>query len=121
MAFTGTAVVKQITDQIVRITGLSLAAGAAGTIGLTGETGTAPGVTLPASFKTEHYAYLGVNVPFADSIECTAEAAAVGVATAIPVSVVKSGTSVADFRITITNTHGSLATPNLEIMVRNHT
>lgn len=120
MAFTGTAVVKQVADGIVRITGLSLAAGASGTIGLAGATGTTPGVTLPASFKTVHYTYGGVNVPFADSIDVTALPAATGVATAIPTAVVKSGTTVEDFRATITNTHGSLATPNLEIYVKNH-
>jgi hypothetical protein len=120
MAFTGTATVVQVSDRIVRITGLSLASAAVGTIGLTGHTGGAPGVTLPASFKTEHYAYLGVNVPFVSAIECTVQAAATGVATAIPVAVVKSGTSLADFLISITNTHGSLATPALEIMVKFH-
>jgi hypothetical protein len=120
MAFTGTAVVKQVSDRIVRITGLSLASAAAGTIGLTGATGTAPGVTLPASFKTEHYTFGTVNVPFADAIEVTAQPAAVGTATAIPIAIVKTGTSLADFRATITNTHGSIATANLEIVVKFH-
>ena len=120
MAFTGTATVKQISDRLVRITGLSLTAGAAGTIGLNGATGTAPGVELPATFKTEHYAFLGSNVPFQDSIEVTAAPAAVGVATAVPIAIVKTGTSIADFRATITNTHATLATPNLEIMARFH-
>jgi hypothetical protein len=120
MAFTGTATVVQVSDRIVRITGLSLASAAVGTIGLTGHTGSTPGVTLPESFKTEHYAYLGVNVPFASAIECVVVPAATGVATAIPVSVVKTGTSLADFLISLTNTHGSLATPNLEIYVTFH-
>ncbi len=104
----------------MRITGLSLASAAAGTIGLPGATGSTPGVTLPASFKTEHYAFLSSNVPFQDAIEVTAQVAAIGVATAVPIAIVKSGTTVADFRATITNTHGSLTTPNLEIMVRFH-
>ena len=120
MAFTGTAVVTQISDRLVRITGLALDAGASGTIGLNGATGTAPGVELPEAFKTMHYKYNGVNIPFADAIEVTAAPAATGVASAIPVSVVKTGTSLADFRATLTNTHGTLATPNLEIMVRFH-
>ena len=34
MAFTGTAVVKKVSDKKIRITGLSLAAGASGDIGL---------------------------------------------------------------------------------------
>lgn len=120
MAFTGTATVKQISDSVVRITGVSLAAGASGVIALTGETGTPPDIVLPASFKTEHYAFLGANVPFADALDVTAKSAAIGVATAIPVAVVKTGTSLADFRATLTNTHGSLATPNLEIYVKFH-
>ncbi len=120
MAFIGTAVVKQIADRLVRITGLSLASGQAGTIALAGATGATPGVTLPATFKTEHYAYLSSNVPFIDAIEVTAAPAAVGTAVAIPVAVVKTGTTLADFRATITNTHASTATPDLEIMVRFH-
>lgn len=120
MAFTGTAVVTQISDQMVRITGLSLVAGAAGTIGLPGATGSTPGVTLPAGFKAEHYTYGANAVAFQDAIEVSAQAAATGVATAIPVAIVKSGTTQADFRATLTNTHATLATPNLEIMVRYH-
>jgi hypothetical protein len=120
MAFTGTATVKQISDRLVRITGLSLTTGAAGTIGLNGATGSTPGVELPETFKTQHYAFLGSNVPFQDAIEVTAHAAATGVATAVPIAIVKSGTTIADFRATITNTHATLATPNLEIMVRFH-
>ena len=120
MAFTGTATVKQTTDRMVRITGLSLAAGAAGTIGLTGATGSTPGVTLPASFKTLHFVYNGVTVTFQDCIDLIVNCAATGVATAIPIAIVKSGTSLADFRITVTNTHGSLATPALELVVRLH-
>jgi hypothetical protein len=120
MAFTGTAVVKQISDRLVRITGLSLAAGVGGTIGLFGATGSAPDVELPETFKTQHYAFLGSGVPFIDAIEVTAAAAATGTVVAIPVAVVKTGTSIADFRATLTNTHGSTATPDLEIMVRFH-
>ncbi len=119
MAFIGTATVKQISERLVRITGLSLAAGAAGTIGLFGSTGS-PGVELPEQFKTLHYAFLGSNVPFADAIEVTAQPAAVGTAVSIPVAVVKTGTTVAGFLATITNTHASTATPNMEIMVRFH-
>lgn len=120
MAFTGTATVVQVSDSIIRITGLSLVAGASGTIGLFGATGSTPGVTLPASFQAKHYSYLGNDVPFAASLAVTALPAAVGVATAIPTAVVKTGTTVADFRATITNTHGSLATPALEIEVKFH-
>jgi hypothetical protein len=120
MAFTGTAVVKQVSDRIVRITGISLASLASGTIGLTGATGTAPGVTLPESFKTQHYAYLGVNVPFVDAIEVIAQLAATNVAAATPIAVVKTGTTLADFRATVTNTNSTTASGNLEIIVKFH-
>ena len=36
MAFTGTPVVEQLTDHLARITGITLALSAPGTIGLTG-------------------------------------------------------------------------------------
>jgi hypothetical protein len=119
MAFTGSATVKQITDRMVRITGLSLASGANGTIGLAGSTNS-PGVTLPASFKTQHYAYDGSAVSFQDAIHCTLQNADTGVATAIPLSVVKTGSNVHDFLITITNTHGSIACADQEIIVQYH-
>lgn len=118
MAFTGTAVVTQISDSIVRITGLSLAAAAAGTIGLFGATGTAPGVTLPESFKTLHYTYAGHNVPFADCIDVS-----VGFSTVVgqtpPIAVVKTGTTVLDFRATLTNGFASVSS-GLEIYVKFH-
>src|SRR5262245_9985039 len=115
MAFTGTATVKQISDGIVRITGLSLAAGAAGTIGLHGNSGT-PGVTLPTAFQPAPYEYAAAVVPLQDSIECLVQEAATGVAVVVPLSVVKTGTTNADFLITITN-NGAAASPNLEMYV----
>lgn len=120
MAFTGTPIVVQISDRLVRITGLSLASAASGTIGLFGATGTAPGVRLPASFKATTYVYGGEPVALVDSVSLAAEPAAVGVATAIPIAVVKAGATEEEFRITITNTHGSLATPNMEFYVGFH-
>lgn len=119
MAFTGTAVVTQISDQVVRITGLSLASAAAGTIGLFPNGGT-PGVRLPQAFKPTPYTYDEAVVGLSDTIEVLVQNAATGVATAIPVAIVKSGTNALGFLATITNTHGSLATPNLEIYVRYH-
>ncbi len=115
MAFTGTATIKQIADNKVRITGLSLANGAAGTIGLHGATGTTPGVTLPASFDTLHYDYAGSLVPFQDAInvQVTITAGNGG----LPV-VTKSGTTVADFRLTFTDS-GS-AHPGLDLLITYH-
>lgn len=120
MAFTGTATVTQVSDRIVRITGVALASAAAGIIGLNGHTGASVDVALPDAFNTGAYKYASATVTLADAIECVAQAAALGVATAIPLAIVKTGTTEADFRLTITNTHGSLATPNLEIYITFH-
>lgn len=118
MAFIGSAVIQQISDQIVRITGLSLGAGAAGTIGLAGHTGSTPNVVLPASFKTEHYAFLGTNVPFQACIDVDARPAEV-LGDAIPIAVVKTGTTTGDFRATLSNAFGSQS-PGLEIYIKFH-
>ncbi len=121
MAFTGTATVVPISDRIVRITGLSLASGASGVIVPFGAVSPPAGsVTLPNSFQPKTYTYLDTPVTLQDSIEVTCEPAATGTATAIPVSTVKAGTTVANFTATLTNTHGSIATPALEIFVRFH-
>lgn len=118
MAFTGTATIKQTSDRIVRITGLSLATTASGTIGLFGATGSLPEVTLPESFKTQHYAYLGSNVPFIDAIEVLVQSATV-LANAPDISIAKTGTTLADFRITLTNGFASTS-QGLEIYVKYH-
>lgn len=120
MAFTGTATIVQITDRELRITGLSLAAGASGTIGLDGKT-VAPDVRLPAGFQPQVYVGpSGAQVALSDSIDVTNKPAATGTATAIPVSTVKTGTDDTDWVATLTNTHGSTATPALEIYVKFH-
>lgn len=119
MAFTGTAVVTPVSDREVVITGLSLASAAAGTIGLFANSGS-PGVRLPASFAAALYAYLGVTVSLSASIEVTTEPNVTGVATAIPIAIVKSGTTPEDWVATLTNTHGSLTTPAQEIRVKFH-
>ena len=118
MAFIGTPVIKQVSDQVVRITGITLGAGASGTIGLAGHTGSTPNIVLPAAFKTEHYAYLGDNVPFQDAIDCQVQPDTV-IADAIPVSVAKTGTTTADFRITLSNGFAS-ESAGMEIYIRFH-
>lgn|SRR5512142_35811 len=128
MAFTGTPVVKQVSDGIVRITGgeggLSLAAGASGVIVLHGAVTPPPGaIILPVSFQPHTYEFSNIPgglVTLQDSIDVSNQPAAPGTATAIPVATVKTGTTPADFAITLTNTHGATATPNLEIYVKFH-
>lgn len=119
MAFTGTPTIVQISDRLVRITGVSLASGASGILGLAAST-VSGAVKLPAAFKPANYQAEGHTVTLQDAVQCTCENAATGVATAIPLAVVKTGTTDEDFAITVTNTHGSLASPAQEIMVSFH-
>ncbi len=118
MAFTGTASVAQVSDRQVRITGLSLDAGASGTIGLSGATGTAPGVTLPAAFKAGVYDYGTANVSLASSIRLDWNYVDTS-GQLIFLTVAKTGTTVADFRITVTNNSGS-ASSGVEMYVFFH-
>lgn len=118
MAFTGTATVKQVSDSMVRITGLSLGSGASGVIGFFDAVGTDVEVHLPDAFQTKHYTYAGVNVPFQDAIDVNVVPAAALAAFQLP-AVIKSGTSRADFRITLTNAFASV-TPGMEIYVKFH-
>lgn len=120
MAFTGSATVVQISDRKIRITGLSLAAAASGTIALHGHAA-GPGVILPAGFSPLPYTNSeGASISLQASIQVTWEPEAVGTATAIPVACVKTGIDALDFLATLTNTHGSTATPELEIIVEWH-
>lgn len=119
MAFTGTAVVTLISDKEAVITGLSLAAGAAGTIGFAGGLGE---IDLPQQFKVQAFkGPSGQTITPALSVDVSVKPAAIGVATAIPVTVGKAGANQAGFLATLTNTHATLATPNLEIYVKNIT
>ncbi len=111
MAFTGTAVVTQITDRKVRITGLSLAGDATGTIGLNGDSGA--GVQLPDSFNPKPTTYNGNPVSLADAIEVTQQPVT-DVTTPVPISVTKGGTP---FRITMHNDTAATAGPEIEIYV----
>ena len=118
MAFTGVAVVKQVSDAIVRITGVSLANGATGNIGLFGKT-VAPDVTLPASFIPKVYAFDGVQVTLQDAISVEIWTAAGGTAVQNAYSIIKTGTTNLDFNIAIKNESAAVG-PNLEIYVKFH-
>lgn len=120
MAFGGSPFVKQISDSQVQFSGATLAAGASGVIGLDAATGTPPGIRLPEGFKPAPYKYGGVTVTPDESIDVLVQCAATGVATAIPLAIVMTGQTPEDWRCTITNTHGSLATPALLISIRFH-
>lgn len=118
MAFTGTATIKQVSDGIVRITGLSLGAGASGTVGLFGNV-VAPGVRLPESFKPAPYGSPFGTVTLADALDLVAQVAAIGNAENFMPAIVKSGTDDTDFIFTVTNTAASESAA-LEFYVRFH-
>ncbi len=108
MAFTGAAVFQKISDRVMRVTGLSLGIGAAGTIGLFGGAGE---VSLPDNFEPSPYQ----DVDLIEGVEVsvtmvTAEAVAPAV------QVVKT---TAAFLTTMTN-GGAAATGGMEIYFRFH-
>jgi hypothetical protein len=120
MAFIGTATVVQVSDSIVRITGLSLAgAGASGIIGLAGHTGAAVDVALPESFNPEPYVHNGAHIGLSDMLDVTTSPAT-SLADSRPPAIVKTGTTHADWRATFSNAFAS-GTTGLEIYVKIHT
>lgn len=121
MAFGGSATVVVVSDDMVRITGLTLAGGASGTIGLAQSTGS-PGVLLPGEFMPGAGAYSGPAgaVALQDAVEVDVRVGATGVATPTPFAIVKTGTTLLDFLITITNVSGTLSAAT-EIYVKFHT
>lgn len=114
MAFTGVAVVEQIADNIVRITGVSLEALQTGTIGLNGygASSGAADIELPAGFVPANYA----DVSLQDQVKVTF-VPITQVQTAIPIRVLKTGTKPLDFLVSMVNDHASLASPQYEIYV----
>lgn len=115
MAFTGAAVVKKISDRLFRITGVSLAADASGTIGFSDKT-VAPEVELEAP-TWDPYG----EVTLQDAVQVKMNPVT-DVSAAVPISVVKTGTTHADFVITLHNDNagGGAASADLEIYVEFH-
>lgn len=118
MAFTGVATVKLVSDNIVRITGLSLAAGASGTISLFQGAGQ---VVCPKNVEFTPYVAGGSTVGAQDAIDVTVKSADVGAPSAVSVSVTKAGDTAAAFLATLTNQNAGSASANLEIYVKFHT
>lgn len=119
MAFTGNAVTETVSTRKVRVvgdqpdgTGLTLAAGASGTLGLAGDA--TADVELPADFKPENYG----DVDLLESVECrvnnlTAPTTAEG-ATFIVTK------TLSPFQIAIAHADGANATGDLELYVEFH-
>lgn len=123
MAFTGTAVVKQVSDSVVRITGISLDGDSAGTISLHAGSGSVkcPDGFFPNPYKNEHQQ----TVTLQDSVQVYINFTTVNSPSddAVNLLVVKTGTDASDFLITISNPHTddpTLDTGELEIYVLFH-
>lgn len=109
MAFTGSAVFAEVSDRVVKITGLSLGNAAAGVLGLFGDAGAE--VELPDGFQPEPYR----DIDLAEAVEVSF-VHVTALAAAPAVQVVKAASP---FRVTMTNGN---ATPTgaLEIWLRFH-
>lgn len=119
MAFTGAAVIKKVADNLYRITGLSLAAAAAGTIGLAENAAAEVELAGTGWNRYETSGLNGGTVDLADAVQVQYEVAATGLAVVEPLSVVKTGNGPADFLITLTNPDAA-ASGALEIYIRFH-
>jgi hypothetical protein len=120
MAFTGAAVVKQVSDKLFRITGLSLAADASGTIGFSDKTVAAEvGLVAPEWKAYKNAKAQAVSLQDAVQVRFVP---VTDVSAAVPVSVVKSGTDHGDFVITMHNDNagGGAASAELEIYIEFH-
>lgn len=118
MPFTGAATIKKLSDSLYRITGLSLAPAATGTISLAEGAGqveiVGTGWTPYASEGTH-----GGEVTLNESIQVTVDVAEAGLAVTEPVSIVKAGTVPSNFLVTLANPDAA-ASGALEIYVRFH-
>lgn len=113
MAFTGVPVVQKVTDRCWRITGVSLAPSASGTI----QFSDAPILSGPAIVAPDWQPYSEDGlVSLQDMVKIDVnDAGAAAVASAL--SVVKAGSTHADFVATLAN-NGAAPTPTLEIYVQ---
>lgn len=119
MAFTGAAVITKVSDRKFRITGLSLAAAAAGTIGLSQNAAAEVEITAPGWDRYDSSGVHGGLVELDDSIECRYCVAEIGLAVTEPLSIVKTGNGPSDFLLTLTNPDAA-ASGALEIWVEFH-
>ncbi len=115
MAFTGTPVVVQVSDEVCRITGVSLVAAAAGTISLHGGAGE---IVLPTGFQPKPDG----NVTLVDALDVSNKIDAAAAAF-YPVWVGKTGSTPTTFLATLTNGASIEGhdTSELEIYVKFHT
>lgn len=121
--FTGEAVVKKVAEGLFRITGLSLASGASGTISLDTGAGEVK-LHAPEWGVYDSSGEQGGEVGRQDSIECRvipADATAIAAVGAQTPAVVKTFTGPVNFLITLTNRNAAEAQSGLlEIYVGFH-
>lgn len=124
MAFVGTPVVTQVTDAMVRISGISLNEQTSGTIGLFGCLAT-PDIVLPEAFSPRLYSYQGPGhvLSLADVVDVTAHFISQVGSPAGSVAVGKIGSTVANFEIQIASPayqDVEAGNPQIEIYIRYH-
>jgi len=114
------AVMVAVADGMVRVTlAGGIAAGTPFVIGLASYGGGDPDLALPEAFQPQPYAGPRGQVSLQDAIEVDVRLA--GTTSSVQVfAVVKTGTTPADFRATVTNLSGS-DSPALEIYIGFHT
>lgn len=115
MAFTGSATFVQVTDNLVRCTGLSLANGASGTLSFQGGTGD---FKWPAQMSGSAYAGPGGAVTLQDAIEIW-QNPITNIAVNPSIRIVKTGTTQTDFLATFTN-DSAAGSATMEIYIRFH-
>lgn len=118
MAFTGVATILKVSDNKFRITGLSLAAAATGTISLSGGLGEVK-LTAPGWDRYETSGVHGGQVELDSSIKVLVIPAVADPTTSEPITVVKTGDGPTDFLATLQN-NDAAASGALEIYVEFH-
>ena len=121
MAFTGSPVFQMISGSIMRVTGISLAAGAAGGFALDSFVGALPAgvVKLPAEFAPKPYALPdGSTVDLVEAIDVAAKPTTTGaVVVAVPVHSSKTGGTPQTWVGSLSNPSAG-PTQTLEIYIR---
>lgn len=118
MAFTGTPAVVKVSDKLFRITGVTLAGDASGTIGFDDKLVAAEiGLSAPEwkAYKNGEQA----SVTLQDAVEVRV-GFSTDVTSAVPVSYVKTGVDHDNFLITLHNDSAATVSPSLEIYVQFH-
>lgn len=113
MAFTGTPTVTKISDNLFRITGVSLAGDASGTIGLSQDATPSEVALVAPGWGPRGDLDLTELVEIRISL-------ATDVTSAVPISIAKAGGTPQTFQATLHNDSAATASAELEIWVEYH-